>query len=90
MLNETSGPSPTPLPPSGGPADLYEVVLRQKYNDPRKLKAILDDSYGFGKYRVKIRANRYILMLPQHLGEDQIAELEQSIRIHYRGEAIDR
>jgi hypothetical protein len=32
----------------------HEVMLRQKYNDPRKLKQVLDKVYGSGNYLVKV------------------------------------
>ena len=32
----------------------HEVIMRQKYNDPRKLKAALDYAYVAGNYRVKV------------------------------------
>ncbi|KAI1759184.1 hypothetical protein GGR53DRAFT_471605 [Hypoxylon sp. FL1150] len=47
----------------------HEVVLRQKYNDPTRLKASLDSIYGPGRYIVKIKANRYYLQLPEPLLE---------------------
>ncbi|KAI0600868.1 hypothetical protein F4775DRAFT_509151 [Biscogniauxia sp. FL1348] len=57
---------PTSSTPSGRDtptrrADWHEVVLRQKYNDPRKLKESLDTMYGQGGYQVKIKANRHKL-----------------------------
>ena len=33
---------------------MHEVIMRQKYNDPRKLKAALDYKYGTGNYHVKV------------------------------------
>ncbi|KAI2609182.1 hypothetical protein GGR54DRAFT_387613 [Hypoxylon sp. NC1633] len=50
-------------------AQYHEVVLRQKYNDPMKLKNSLDRRFGAGMYRVKTKANRYILLLPYLLHE---------------------
>ncbi|KAI0378688.1 hypothetical protein F5Y04DRAFT_143530 [Hypomontagnella monticulosa] len=50
-------------------ASWHNVVLKQKYNDPLKLKATLDGIYGKGQYRVTTRANRYILQLPEKLNE---------------------
>lgn len=61
----------------------YEVVLRQKYNDPLKLKKSLDEMYGKGKYMVTLRANRYILRLPEPLQDGKRAEIEKQIQFHY-------
>ncbi|KAI2778760.1 hypothetical protein F4815DRAFT_231384 [Daldinia loculata] len=55
---------PEPQPPIET-ATWYEVVLKQKYNDPQKLKSSLDSMYGQGRYKVKIKASRYILQLPE-------------------------
>ncbi len=37
------------------PVTWHVVVLRQKYNDPLKLKNTLDTLYGEGNYKVKVR-----------------------------------
>ncbi|KAI1489255.1 hypothetical protein F5X96DRAFT_641605 [Biscogniauxia mediterranea] len=78
----TSNERPGAGTPSGS-KDWHEVVLRQKYNDPRKLKESLDTMYGQGGYQVKTKANRYILKLPVPLDEGQLAELEKDIGFHY-------
>ncbi|KAI0097136.1 hypothetical protein F4814DRAFT_453665 [Daldinia grandis] len=49
------------------PTAWHEVVLKQKYNDPRKLKNTLDSLYGNDNY--KIKSGRYILQLPEPLDE---------------------
>ncbi|OTB02219.1 hypothetical protein M426DRAFT_322795 [Hypoxylon sp. CI-4A] len=66
-----------------GHAAWHEVILRQKYNDPLKLKDSLNNLYGEGRYKVKTRANRYILQVPEPMQQAQIAELEAAIRFHY-------
>ncbi|KAI0012556.1 hypothetical protein F4779DRAFT_40547 [Xylariaceae sp. FL0662B] len=74
------------MPDPGSPLECgvwHETVLRQKYNDPMKLKNLLDNAYGQGRYNVKIKANRYILRLPEPLNEVQLAEMEKQIRFHY-------
>ncbi|KAI1105657.1 hypothetical protein F4804DRAFT_331080 [Jackrogersella minutella] len=63
----------------------HEVVLKQKYNDPLKLKKSLDGLYGQGKYKVRTKANRYILQLPEKIHEEKKAEIEAAIRFHYNG-----
>ncbi|KAI1642504.1 uncharacterized protein F4817DRAFT_294798 [Daldinia loculata] len=74
---------PEPQPPIET-ATWYEVVLKQKYNDPQKLKSSLDSMYGQGRYKVKIKASRYILQLPEPPHEDRIAEIERTISFHYK------
>ena len=32
----------------------HEEVLRQKYNNPRKLVEVLNNMFGQGNYRVKV------------------------------------
>ncbi|KAK4202403.1 hypothetical protein QBC40DRAFT_44056 [Triangularia verruculosa] len=51
---------------------LYEHVMRQKYNDPRKLKTWLDATYPLGNYAVKVKDNRWILSLPEPLSDVSI------------------
>ncbi|KAI1393170.1 uncharacterized protein F4822DRAFT_383740 [Hypoxylon trugodes] len=63
----------------------HDIVLKTKYNDPLKLKSSLDSMYGKGKYRVKVRANRYILQLPEQPQRAQIVEIENTIHSHYNG-----
>ncbi|KAK4175752.1 hypothetical protein QBC36DRAFT_330733 [Triangularia setosa] len=63
---------------------LYEHVMRQKYNDPRKLKSWLDAAYPSGNYAVKIRDNRWILSLPEPLNEAMLEYIESQIRTHYK------
>ncbi|KAK0725506.1 hypothetical protein B0H67DRAFT_570708 [Lasiosphaeris hirsuta] len=62
----------------------HEEVMRQKYNDPRKLKDFLDKTYGSGNYLVKIRSNRWILCLPEPLQEGELEDIERRIRVHYK------
>ncbi|KAK3346875.1 hypothetical protein B0T25DRAFT_553072 [Lasiosphaeria hispida] len=61
----------------------HEELMRQKYNDPRKLKDFLDKTYGFGNYLVKIRRNRWILCLPEQLKDGELEDIERRIRVHY-------
>lgn len=65
-------------------AGWHDVILRQKYNNPTKLKNALDSMYGQGRYKVMIRANRYILQLPEPFVEAQILEIENAVRFHYK------
>ncbi|KAI1477293.1 hypothetical protein F4774DRAFT_389532 [Daldinia eschscholtzii] len=74
-----------PSQPQSKTVTWHEVVLRQKYNDPLKLKNSLDSMYGQNKYKVRIKANRYILQLPEPPHEGQIAEIERTISFHYKG-----
>ncbi|KAI1465107.1 uncharacterized protein F4812DRAFT_132306 [Daldinia caldariorum] len=64
----------------------HEVVLRQKYNDPLKLKNSLDSMYGQDRYKVRVKSGRYILQLKlqEPPPEGQIAELERAISFHYK------
>ncbi|KAI0892816.1 hypothetical protein F4806DRAFT_224186 [Annulohypoxylon nitens] len=50
---------------SAGSTEGHEVVLRQRYNDPMKLKKVLDEMFGEGKYRVQTRSTRWILRVPE-------------------------
>ncbi|KAK4108503.1 hypothetical protein N656DRAFT_784001 [Canariomyces notabilis] len=59
-------------------------MLRQKYNDPRKLKQVLDKVYGSGNYLVKIMSERWILYLPEPLTEGGLCEIENMIRFHWK------
>ncbi|KAI1799226.1 hypothetical protein F4811DRAFT_544927 [Daldinia bambusicola] len=67
-------------------ATWHEVVLRQKYNDPQKLKNSLDSMYGPDRYKVRVKSGRYILQLQlqEPPPESQIAELERTISFHYK------
>jgi hypothetical protein len=47
----------------------HEQILRQKYNDPRRLKEYLDEAYGPGNYLVKTKSNRWILCLPEPMNQ---------------------
>lgn len=57
--------------------------MRQRYNNPSKLKEILDQMFGPGKYRVTIQSERYILHLPQPLQAGELDKIEDNIRFHY-------
>ncbi|KAG7047264.1 hypothetical protein JMJ77_0010618 [Colletotrichum scovillei] len=61
----------------------FEEMMRARYHDSAKLKTSLDSIYGQGNYKVKERANRFILMLPKPLKEGELAAIEQRIRVHY-------
>ncbi|KAF2465718.1 uncharacterized protein BDR25DRAFT_294748 [Lindgomyces ingoldianus] len=60
-----------------------EHVLRKKYRDPGKLKESLDAIYGSSQYRVIVKADRWILVLPSPLGAKELEDLEDNIRNHY-------
>ncbi|KAK1714929.1 uncharacterized protein BDZ83DRAFT_62946 [Colletotrichum acutatum] len=72
--------APKPGPGSEFP---FEERMRARYHDSAKLKTSLDSIYGQGNYKVKERANRFILMLPKPLKKDELAAIEQRIRVHY-------
>jgi len=62
----TSNERPGAGTPSGS-KNWHEVVLRQKYNDPRKLKESLDTMYGQGGYQVKVRSPSILHMYRHHI-----------------------
>jgi hypothetical protein len=61
----------------------HEQILRQKYNDPRRLKEYLDEAYGPGNYLVKTKSNRWILCLPEPMNQGDMDSLEQHVQFHY-------
>ncbi|KAK7224313.1 hypothetical protein V2G26_012316 [Clonostachys chloroleuca] len=69
--------------PSSGQGPLYEEVMRQKYNDPAKLRDLLDELYGRGNYSVKTKSSRWILRLPAPLKEGQMEWIENQVCFHY-------
>ncbi|KAK1633230.1 hypothetical protein BDP81DRAFT_71241 [Colletotrichum phormii] len=77
---ETTQTAPKPGPGSEFPC---EEVMRARYHDSAKLKTSLDTIYGQGNYKVKERANRFILMLPRPLKKGELAAIEKRIRVHY-------
>lgn len=70
---------------SAGSTEGHEVVLRQRYNDPMKLKKVLDEMFGEGKYRVQTRSTRWILRVPEPMPKEKLAKIEETIRSHYNG-----
>ncbi|KAI0880776.1 uncharacterized protein GGS22DRAFT_80021 [Annulohypoxylon maeteangense] len=75
-------PNPKPSPAKEGG---NEVLLRQRYNDPIKLKKVLDEMFGEGKYGVQTRSTRWILRLPEAMPKEKLAKIEETIRSHYNG-----
>ncbi|KAK1458581.1 hypothetical protein CCUS01_09245 [Colletotrichum cuscutae] len=69
--------------PGPGSEFPFEERMRARYHDSAKLKTSLDSIYGQGNYKVKERANRFILMLPKPLEKGELAVIEQRIRVHY-------
>jgi len=61
----------------------FQHILRKKYRDPARLKASLDDSFGEDMYRVLVRRDRYILVVPKQLSEKELDELEVNVENHY-------
>ncbi|KAH7311522.1 hypothetical protein B0I35DRAFT_438242 [Stachybotrys elegans] len=61
----------------------FEQVMRQKYNDPVKLRDYLDETYGPDNYLVKTRSNRWILCLPAPLKAGELDMIEKKVRFHY-------
>ncbi|KAI5860608.1 hypothetical protein GGS23DRAFT_599416 [Durotheca rogersii] len=60
------------MPSSQGspePATWHEILLRNKYNNPMKLKDVLDKMYGKGKYRIRSKSSNLVLLLPEPLKE---------------------
>ncbi|CCF43530.1 hypothetical protein CH063_13205 [Colletotrichum higginsianum] len=82
QASSSSLPKSAPTPKAANPFP-HEQLMRAKYLDQRKLKNSLDSIYGEGKYQVKERASRYILMLPTPMKKDDLAQLEQRVRLHY-------
>ncbi|KAK1657697.1 hypothetical protein BDP55DRAFT_421243 [Colletotrichum godetiae] len=75
--------TPTTPKPGTGLEFPCEEVMRSRYHDPGKLKKSLDSIYGQGNYKVKEKANRYILILPKPLKKGELAAIEKRIRVHY-------
>nr|XP_036587309.1 uncharacterized protein CTRU02_03082 [Colletotrichum truncatum]KAF6798040.1 hypothetical protein CTRU02_03082 [Colletotrichum truncatum] len=65
-------------------AQKFPHVMRSKYNDPLKLQSSLNEICGEGNYEVKVKWNRYILLLPHQMKETDMAKLEEKVRLHYR------
>ncbi|KAK3377250.1 hypothetical protein B0T24DRAFT_237276 [Lasiosphaeria ovina] len=62
----------------------YKNVMKQKYNDPDKLKAYLDTVYGPGNWMVEVRSNnRWMISLTRPWQESEMEEIESNIRVHY-------
>ncbi|OHE98216.1 hypothetical protein CORC01_06413 [Colletotrichum orchidophilum] len=78
--DQATQPASKPRPESEFPC---EEVLRARYHNSAKLKTSLDSIYGEGNYKVKERANRFILMLPEPLKKGELAAIEKRIRVHY-------
>ncbi|KAK3486966.1 hypothetical protein B0T13DRAFT_515482 [Neurospora crassa] len=81
MLPSSTAVSLSQAPPA--PVQWYDHVLRKKYRDPLKLKQALTAMYGEGNYRIKVRADRWIVTIPKELSNIEMDELENSIYSHY-------
>ncbi|KAK3387899.1 hypothetical protein B0H63DRAFT_471130 [Podospora didyma] len=64
-------------------ASWSENVLPKKYRDPLKLKETLNEIYGEGQYRVKIRGDRFIVALPRPMLEGELEAINKGIYHHY-------
>ncbi|CCC10891.1 hypothetical protein SMACR_04122 [Sordaria macrospora] len=65
------------------PLFLHNHVLRKKYRDPLKLKQALTKTFGEGNYKIKVRADRWIVAIPREMSNNEIDELENSVYSHY-------
>ncbi|ESA43536.1 hypothetical protein GE21DRAFT_2953 [Neurospora crassa] len=81
MLPSSTAVTLSQAPPA--PVQWYDHVLRKKYRDPLKLKQALTAMYGEGNYRIKVRADRWIVTIPKELSNIEMDELENSIYSHY-------
>lgn len=71
--------APTPT----APTQWHNHVLRKKYRDPLKLKQALTAMYGEGNYKIKVRADRWIVAIPREMSNTEMDELESSVYSHY-------
>ncbi|EGO56859.1 hypothetical protein NEUTE1DRAFT_84406 [Neurospora tetrasperma FGSC 2508] len=81
MLPSSTAVSLNQAPPA--PVQWYDHVLRKKYRDPLKLKQALTAMYGEGNYRIKVRADRWIVTIPKEMSNIEMDELENSVYLHY-------
>ncbi|OBR09625.1 hypothetical protein CH63R_08390 [Colletotrichum higginsianum IMI 349063] len=84
QASSSSLPKSAPTPKAANPFP-HEQLMRAKYLDQRKLKNSLDSIYGEGKYQVKVKrsSNFDLFSLTASILKDDLAQLEQRVRLHY-------
>ncbi|KAK1752026.1 hypothetical protein QBC47DRAFT_416510 [Echria macrotheca] len=62
----------------------HKKVMKQKYNDPDKLREYLDATYGPGNWRVEVKStNRWMIALTRPWKEHEMEYIESQVRVHY-------
>ncbi|KAM7215572.1 hypothetical protein V8F06_009039 [Rhypophila decipiens] len=84
-MSPTSTPSIASLSSSSTlvNTDWYEYVLRRRYKDPEKLQGRLNDAFGVGCYRVRVKRDRWVLSVPRPMLPGELEEIEENVYHHY-------